>query len=112
HRYASASDGKARAPLFSVASMVEPGELDPERAGELNLPGVAVFMVLPGAKTGLQALTDMLSTARRVATELAAAMVDRSGIRMTRQTADHLRDEVIEFEHRHRGEQQASAPDR
>jgi|KBSSwiStaDraftv2_1062776.scaffolds.fasta_scaffold53319_2 cell division protein ZipA len=112
HRYTPTSaDGRARAAIFSVANMVEPGELDPDRAGELETPGVAVFMILPGAKSGLQALTDMLSTARRVATALDAELLDQNGSTMTRQTADHLRDEVIEFEHRHRGEQ-ASAPDR
>jgi cell division protein ZipA len=105
HRYAPASaDGKARTPLFSVANMVEPGEIDPEHAGELDLAGVAVFMVLPGAKTGVQTLADMLSTARRMATALDAELLDQNGSTMTRQTADHLRDEVIEFEHRHRGE--------
>jgi len=110
HRYVQpAADDRTRVPLFSVANMVEPGELDPERSADLEVPGVAVFMVLPGVKTGVQALTDMLNTARRVASALDAELLDQNGSTMTRQTADHLRDEVIEFEHRHRSEHQASS---
>ena len=39
-----------------------------------------------------------------------AELLDSRGSTMTRQTADHLRDEIVEFEHRHRSEHQAGAP--
>ena len=113
HRYAEpAAPGDQRAPIFSVASMVEPGELDPQRAEALELPGVTLFMVLPGPRAGLSALTEMLSSARRIATAVGGELLDQNGSTMTRQTADHLRDEVIEFERTHRSQQQPSASGR
>ena len=71
-----------------------------------------MFMVLPGPKAGPSALTEMLGTARRIAAALGAELLDQHGSTMTRQTADHLRDEIVEFEHRHRAEHQAGALDR
>jgi cell division protein ZipA len=108
HRYEEPADGGARAPLFSVANMVEPGELDPAGAQDLDLSGITMFMVLPGPKSGPAALTEMLGTARRVAAALNAELLDQHGSTMTRQTADHLRDEIVEFEHRHRGGHQTA----
>jgi cell division protein ZipA len=113
HRYAEpAAPGDQRAPIFSVASMVEPGELDPQRAEAIDLPGVTLFMVLPGPRAGLSALTEMLGSARRIATAVGGELLDQNGSTMTRQTADHLRDEVIEFERTHRSQQQPSASGR
>ena len=110
HRYAEArSAGEQRAAVFSVANMVEPGELDPAQADALELPGVTFFMVLPGPKGGLSALTEMMSSARRIAAAVDGELLDQHGSTMTRQTADHLRDEVIEFERLHRNEHRAGA---
>jgi cell division protein ZipA len=111
HRLPPNVAGAAATPIFTVANLVEPGELDPELMPTQDFAGVAVFMVLPGAVGGASALTDMLNTAQRVAAALDAELLDQSGSTMTRQTADHLRDEVVEFEHRHRSEQ-VSATDR
>jgi cell division protein ZipA len=112
HRYAEGAATGASAPVFTVANMVEPGELDPERMADEDFAGVAVFMVMPGSANGPGAFSDMLTTAQHVAKALDAELLDQSGSTMTRQTADHLREEVIEFEHRCRGDQQVSATDR
>jgi cell division protein ZipA len=106
HRYAEPAGG-SRIPLFSVANMAEPGELDPDRIEDLDVAGIAMFMVLPGPKAGASALVEMLGAARRVASGLSAELLDEHGSTMTRQTADHMRDEIVEFEHRHRTEHQA-----
>lgn len=113
HRYAEPrAPGEQRVAVFSVANMVEPGELDPEQAAALELPGVTLFMVLPGPKGGLSALTELMSSARRIAAAVDGELLDQHGSTMTRQTADHLRDEVIEFERLHRSENHAGASDR
>jgi len=113
HRYAEPrAPGEQRAAVFSVANMVEPGELDPDQADALELPGITFFMVLPGPKGGLSALTEMMSSARRIAAAVDGELLDQHGSTMTRQTADHLRDEVIEFERLHRSEHHAGASDR
>ena len=110
HRYAEPAGDRARVPLFSVANMAEPGELDPDRIEDLDVAGVAMFMILPGPRAGASALVEMLGTARRVAAGLSAELLDEHGSTMTRQTADHMRDEIVEFEHRHRAEHQAGVP--
>jgi cell division protein ZipA len=110
HRYAEPAGDRARVPLFSVANMAEPGDLDPDRIEDLDVAGVAMFMVLPGPKAGASALSEMLGTARRVAAGLNAELLDEKGSTMTRQTADHMRDEIVEFEHRRRTEHKAGVP--
>jgi cell division protein ZipA len=112
HRYIDAPENGQRTPVFSVANMVEPGELDPAVAGSAELSGLTMFMVLPGARDGATALADMLGTARRIATAIDAEVLDRNGSTMTRQTAEHLRDEVIEFEHHSRYDSRSTALDR
>jgi cell division protein ZipA len=107
HREVPAPGG-GRHVLFSVANMVKPGELDPMRAGHEDFPGLTIFMMLPGPRPGGRLLSEMLSAARRIATALDADVLDDHGSTLSRQTADHLRDEVIEFEQRHGRETRAT----
>lgn len=108
HRYAPAPPGGgARPVLFSVANMVKPGVIDPARAGNEDFPGLTVFMMLPGPLPGSRLLSEMLAASRRLAAALDAELLDEHGSTLSRQTADHLRDEVIAFEHRHGRETRA-----
>jgi cell division protein ZipA len=70
HRY----DGQQ--PLFSVASLVKPGALDPQEAEGFATPGLSVFMVLPGPAHPVAAFQDMLDTARALARSLNAQLFD------------------------------------
>ena len=63
-------------PVFSVASLLKPGYLDPEDAMVFTTPGLTVFMVLPGPQRPADAIRDMLSTADRLAKELNAQVYD------------------------------------
>lgn len=62
--------------VFSVASLVKPGVLDPEEQQSFSTPGLSLFMVLPGKTTPQTALADMLATARALAAELNAEVYD------------------------------------
>lgn len=85
--------------VFSVAHMVEPGTLDPEALPEERLRGLTFFLLLPGPRAGVDAFADMLATARRIAGRLEGEVKDASRGTLTRQTAHHLREEIIAFQH-------------
>lgn len=62
--------------VFSVASLVKPGTLDPAEAVDFSTPGLSVFMQLPGPARPEDALQDMLGTARQLARALNAELYD------------------------------------
>lgn len=80
-------------PVFSVASLLKPGELDPEQAAGFSTPGLSVFMVLPGPQAPAAAFDDMLSTAQALAGELNAALLDAE-----RQPVDDARASALRYE--------------
>lgn len=62
--------------VFSVASLVKPGALDPAEAEGFATPGLSVFMQLPGPQRPVAAFQDMLDTARGLARALNAELYD------------------------------------
>lgn len=84
-------------PMFSVASMVKPGTLDPSDATTLETPGLALFMQLPGPCDGLSAFDQMLEAARRLADRLEGEILDGHRSHLTNQTVEHLREELREY---------------
>jgi len=63
-------------PVFSVASLVKPGFLDPAQARSFSTPGLTIFMVLPGPREPMAAFRDMLATAEALSRELNAELYD------------------------------------
>jgi cell division protein ZipA len=63
-------------PVFSVASLLKPGLLDPAMADGFSTPGLALFMVLPGPQDAAEAIKDMLGTAERLGRTLNAEVYD------------------------------------
>lgn len=57
-------------PLFSLASMVEPGSFDPETMDQSTTPGLALFMQIPNPVDPKVCFELMLSTAHRLAEAL------------------------------------------
>ena len=84
--------------VFSVANVVEPGSFDLATLGDAMLPGLTLFMVLPGARGGVAAYADMLATARQLAQQLDGEVLDQERSTLTRQTARHIRERIIQFE--------------
>jgi len=62
--------------IFSVASLVKPGALDPGEEEGFATPGLSVFMQLPGPARPVAAFQDMLDTARGLARALNAELYD------------------------------------
>jgi cell division protein ZipA len=85
--------------VFSVASMVEPGTFDPAAMATQQFPGVTLFMQLPGPLDGLIAYDQMISCAQRVAHATGGSLQDERGSKLTQQTMERLREEVLDFQH-------------
>jgi cell division protein ZipA len=86
--------------VFSVANMVEPGVLDPQRLPEMRVPGVTLFLLLPGPQDGVAACADMLATARSLARQLDGDVLDESHKLLTPQTAQQIRERILAFQNR------------
>lgn len=86
-------------PLYSVASLVEPGTFDPQLMSTIRFPGVSMFAVFPGPLPAPQAFDDMLATARRLADRLGGVLQDDASSSLTGQRVLSIREELVHFEH-------------
>ncbi|HUP92883.1 MAG TPA: cell division protein ZipA C-terminal FtsZ-binding domain-containing protein [Solimonas sp.] len=81
-------------PVFSVASLIKPGLLDPAEQQSFSTPGLSVFMVLPGPAQPAAAVKDMIATARKLAEALNAQVFDARRQPFTDLSASELVDDV------------------
>jgi len=84
--------------VFSVANVLEPGSFDLATLDGSELPGLTLFMVLPGPRGGVASYADMLATSRQLAQALDGEVLDQDRSTLTRQTARHIRERIITFE--------------
>jgi cell division protein ZipA len=85
---------------FSVANMMQPGVFDIDNMGDMITPGLVFFLTLPGPEDMMQAFDYMLETARAVARNLGADVLDESRSVLTRQAIEHSRHQLRELERR------------
>lgn len=88
--------------LFSVANMVKPGTFDLSAMENFATPGISMFLTLPIRGDSLAAYTLMADTARHLAEQLDGELKDENRSVMTRQTIEHGRQRVIEYERKRR----------
>lgn len=100
HRHES-PDGHGKI-LFSVANMVVPGTFDLATMEQFDTPGVSIFLSLPIAGNSLEAYNLMAQTAQNLAAQLGGELKDENRSVMTRQTIEHGRQRVIEYERKRR----------
>ncbi len=94
--------GAMDASVFSMANIVEPGWFDPEGFEDFSTPGLIFFLQLPGPLDGPTALESMLTAARRVAGDLEGELRDQTRSVLSKQTVEHLREEIREYQRRQR----------
>ncbi len=87
------------ATIFSAASLVEPGSFDLENIKEQSIPGISLFLVLPGPLEGAEAFDMMIESARTITQALNGELLDESGSTLSIQRERYMREEVIQFEH-------------
>lgn len=100
HRYES-SDGSGKI-LFSVANMVVPGTFAIEAMDEFESPGISMFLSLPIESDSLAAYNLMAESAQNIAQLLGGELKDENRSVMTRQTIEHGRQRVLEYERKRR----------
>jgi len=95
HRY-DGNDEKRT--IFSAASLVEPGSFDLTNIKEQQIPGISLFLVLPGPVDGVEAFDLMMAAARALARTLDGELLDESGSTLSVQRERYLREEIIQYQ--------------
>jgi len=93
----TADDGT---PLFSVASLVEPGTFDLAQVAGRRFPGVTIFAVLPGPLPPMATFDSMLDAARSLAERLHGLVQDERGASLSAQRLMSIREGLVEYQHR------------
>jgi cell division protein ZipA len=93
------SDELGSEPMFSVASLTEPGSFDLSKLAESTIPGMSFFMLLPGTGNAVDRFDAMVATAKSLARELDGELRDEKGSSWSIQRERYVREEVIEYEH-------------
>ena len=96
HRYDGNDEQKT---VFSAASLVEPGSFDLANIKEQEIPGISLFLVLPGPIDGIEAFDLMMEAARALAQALDAELLDESGSTLSIQRERYMREEIIQYQH-------------
>jgi cell division protein ZipA len=96
HRYDGSTGDNT---VFSAASLVEPGSFDLTNIKEQELPGISLFLILPGPIEGAAAFDMMMAAARAVAQALNGELLDETGSTLSIQRERYMREEIIQFEH-------------
>jgi cell division protein ZipA len=96
HRYQDDDEKKV---VFSAASLVEPGSFDLENIKDQKIPGISLFMVLPGPLDGCKAFDLMMEAGRTLTKALHAELLDESGSTLSIQRERYLREEIIQYQH-------------
>ena len=96
HRYDGTGEENV---VFSAASLVEPGSFDLTNIKDQEIPGISLFMILPGPLEGAEGFDMMMATARALSQSLDAELLDESGSTLSIQRERYLREEIIQYEH-------------
>lgn len=95
--YHRLAPGRLPRAIFSVAGLVEPGTLEPERLASESFPGLALFLQLPGPVAPVEAFEALASTAQALAGRLGGELRDDARNPLSAQRLDALREEVAQY---------------
>ena len=86
-------------PVFSVASVVEPGTIDLVAIDKHETPGLSLFCQFPNPMAGAGAFDVLLKKARSIADKLNGQLCDDKRNLLTEQATGHYRDRITAFDH-------------
>jgi cell division protein ZipA len=96
HRYDGNNESRT---IFSAASLVEPGSFDLANIKDQQIPGISLFLVLPGPVDSVEGFDLMMAAARALSQSLDGELLDESGSTLSIQRERYLREEIIQFQH-------------
>ncbi len=96
HRHAD-TDGHGPV-MFSMTNMLKPGTFTMADMETFETPGVSFFMQMPNKLGNMQCFEQMLNIAEAVKDELDAELKDENRSVFTRQTVEHSRQRISDFE--------------
>ncbi len=86
--------------IFSIVNMIEPGSFDINDIASLETPGVTLFLQLPGPIAADVLFEVLVSEASDIARTLGASVRDSQRSTLTKQTIQHMREEIYQYMHR------------
>lgn len=87
--------------VFSVANLVEPGTFDLASLTDTRIPGVSLFLMLPGPDEPFESLDRMIDSARTLAASLDGELLDEQGSSLSVQRERYIRDEIQQYVREH-----------
>jgi cell division protein ZipA len=95
HYHENAGDSDAI--IFSLANSIHPGIFDLDQMSKLTTPSISLFLVIEDHVDPIAAFNILLDSAKKIATELDGDLKDDSRSAFTKQTEDHYRQRIIDF---------------
>lgn len=96
HRHA---DTSGEGPImFSMANIVEPGTFEMGDMDDFTTPGVSFFLQLPNSLGNMQSFEKMLEATNSLKDKLGGELKDENRSVITRQTIEHCRQRIRDFE--------------
>lgn len=93
------ADDGGEEPLFSIASLTEPGSFDLDNLEDTEIAGLSLFLILPGRGDPIARFDLMIELARSLAEDLDGILLDERGSSWSVQRERYIREEIIRFHH-------------
>lgn len=87
---------------FSLANMMNPGTFELDDIENFSTQGVTLFMTLPNTGDAFEVFEQMLNAAKQLAVEFRGQLLDDKRSVMTKQTEQHYKSIIREFERKSR----------
>lgn len=86
--------------IFSIVNMIEPGSFDISTIETAQTPGITLFLQLPGPIAADVLFEVLVSEASDMARVLGATVHDSDRSTLTKQTVQHMREDIYQYMHR------------
>ncbi len=86
--------------LFSVTNSVNPGTFELSEMASFSSPGLTFFMVMQDSNDPMAAFELLLATVDAIKKDLGGELKDADRSALTRQTAEHYREQIKDFNRR------------
>ncbi len=93
-------DIKVDQAVFSIANIIEPGTFEPQEMSEILIPGLALFLRLPGPFGGRVGFELMLKNANQIVKTFDAYIEDETHTPLVQQKISAIRERIDNFEQR------------